>query len=124
MSGVVDLSGIAARAYTPGAKPAQPARVKSGTSEDNKSLRPAVTDRRLAPAFSIELSLAAQQVLNKTVEQPSPLTAGKAPLQASREKAQTSSPFTHFSEGVGRREAPLAGDRRAVALGSQLNIEI
>lgn len=124
MSGLVDLSGIAARAYTPGAKPAQSAAVKSGTPENNKSVRPVVSDRRLVPAFSIELSLAAQQVLNKTGEQPSPLTAAKASLEAPLEKAQTSSSFTHFSEGVGRREAPLAGDRRAVALGSQLNIEI
>jgi len=118
VSGMIDLGGIAARAYTPGVKPANTGAVVSETAENKKPTRSPVIDRRLAPAFSIELSLAAQKLLDG-VNQPAPTEAGKV---ASSKIAENS--YDLFSEGVGRREAPLGNEGRDVALGSRLNIQI
>lgn len=116
---MIDLGGIAARAYTPGVKSANTGAAVSETAENRKPARAAVSDRRLAPAFSIELSLAAQKLLDG-VNQPAPTEAGKV---ASPTKTAENS-YDLFSEGVGRREAPLGNDGRDIALGSRLNIQI
>jgi len=116
VSGLIDLTGITARAYTPVVKPVQQGAVKAETSENKGAVRSAVNESGLAPAFSIELSLAAQKILagnNATTRIPGPDAA----------PAQTTA-STHFSEGVGRREAPAASQQRDVAPGSQLNIQI
>ena len=120
MSGMIDLSGIAARAYTPGAKPANPGATASETAENKKPVRSPVADRRLAPAFSIELSLAAQKLL-EGVDLQAPAKAGNV---ESSQSPETSTSHNLFSEGVGRREAPLETEQRDVALGSRLNIQI
>ena len=120
MSGLTDLSGIAARAYTPGTKPTRPAAETSKTPEDKRSVRSEITDRRLAPAFSIQLSLAAQKVLGETKAH-STVSADSA-AAAHGEDASTS--YARFSDGVGRREAPLANEQRDVAPGSRLNIRV
>ena len=115
---MIDLGGIAARAYTPGVKSANTGAAVSETAENKTPVRAQVTDRRLAPAFSIELSLAAQRFLDG-VNQSAPAEAGKV---ASSKIAENS--YDLFSEGVGRREAPLGNEGRDVALGSRLNIQI
>jgi len=118
VSGMIDLGGIAARAYTPGVKSANTGAAVSQTAENQKPARIPVTDRRLAPAFSIELSLAAQKLL-EGVNQAAP--AGVGNVASSK---TTESSYNSFSEGVGRREAPLGNEGRDVALGSRLNIQI
>ncbi len=120
MSGLIDLSGIASRAYTPGAKAAKPAAAATETAENKRPVRPIIADRRLAPAFSIELSLAAQKILSGADGQASAKALNEAPPQ----DTDTASSFSPFSEGVGRREAPLGNEQRDVALGSRLNIQI
>jgi len=117
VSGMIDLGGIAARAYTPGVKPTNTGAAVSETAENKKPARVPVTDRRLAPAFSIELSLAAQKLLDGG-NQAASVEAGKV----ASSKTETS--YNLFSEGVGRREAPLGNEGRDVALGSRLNIQI
>ncbi len=116
---MIDLGGIAARAYTPGVKSANSGAAVAETAENRKPVRAAVSDRRLAPAFSIELSLAAQKFLDG-VNQPAPPEAGQE--TAATKTAENS--YDLFSEGVGRREAPLGNEGRDVALGSRLNIQI
>jgi hypothetical protein len=120
VSGLTDLSGIAVRAYTPGVKSGQRASVAAETPVETRPARAAVTDRRLAPAFSIELSLAAQKILGSTVEQ-APVALKKA---VSSQAAEASATYNQFNEGVGRREVPLASEQRDVAPGSRLNIQI
>ncbi len=120
MSGLTDLSGIATRAYTPGVKSNQRTSVAAETPVDTRPARAAVTDRRLAPAFSIELSLAAQKILG-TATEPAPAALKQA---ASATAAQASTSYTQFNDGVGRREVPLASEQRDVAPGSRLNIQI
>ena len=126
MSGLNDLGGIAARAYTPGVRPSQHAPVKSQTPENNRTTTPATGERGLAPAFSIELSLAAQKALGGPDEPISPAVKNAAPVEG----AERSSPYgqvsegSQFSEAVGRREAPLASDLRHIAPGSRLDIQI
>ena len=119
MSGLTDLSGIASRAYTPGAKPAQsnqPGLASSETPENKRPARSSLDDRRLAPAFSVELSLAAQAILGKTnVDASSAIKAAKT---------QTPTAYDELNDGVGRREAPLVKTQRDVVLGSRLNIQI
>ncbi len=117
MSGMIDLGGIAARAYTPGVKPTNTGAAVSDTAENRKPVRAAVSDRRLAPAFSIELSLAAQRLLDGG-NQAAPTEARKVA------SSTTESSYNSFNEGVGRREAPLGSEGRDVALGSRLNIQI
>ena len=115
---MIDLGGIAARAYTPGVKPTNTGAAVSQTAENQKPARPTVTDRRLAPAFSIELSLAAQKLLDGVNQSAS---TGAGNVASSK---PTGSSYNSFSEGVGRREAPLGNEGRDVALGSRLNIQI
>ena len=114
---MIDLGGIAARAYTPGVKSANTGAAVSQTVENKNPARIPVTDRRLAPAFSIELSLAAQKILDN-VNQAAPAEAGKVA------GSKIESSYNSFNEGVGRREAPLGNEQRDVALGSRLNIQI
>jgi len=116
VSGLIDLTGIAARAYTPVAKSAEQGAQKAETSQDKKPVRSIVNESGLAPAFSIELSLAAQKILAGTSQTTQTSEPG-APLARA-----TANP--HFSEGVGRREAPAASQLRDVAPGSRLNIQI
>jgi len=120
VSGLTDLSGIAARAYTPGVKSNQPATGAAEAPVDTRPTRAAVTDRRLAPAFSIELSLAAQKALGGAIEQ-APVALKEA---ASAQAAAASTSYSQFNEGVGRREVPLASEQRNIAPGSRLNIQI
>jgi len=120
VSSLTDLSGIASRAYTPGAKTARHAPGVAETADAKKALQPTFTDRRLAPAFSIELSLAAQKALGGAGEQVAPTEKGAAFSPA----VTTSGPYEKFSEGVGRREVPLASEQRDIAPGSLLNIQI
>jgi len=114
---MIDLGGIAARAYTPGVKPTTTGVAASQTAENKNPTRAPVTDRRLAPAFSIELSLAAQKILDGAT-QTAPVETGE-PVSS-----KTDTSYDLFSEGVGRREAPLGNEQRDVALGSRLNIQI
>jgi len=118
VSGMIDLGGIAARAYTPGVKLANTGAAVSETAENKKPVRSPVVDRRLAPAFSIELSLAAQKLLDG-VNQPASAEVGQVTSSKTAENS-----YDLFSEGVGRREAPLGNEGRDVALGSRLNIQI
>ncbi len=120
MSGLTDLSGIATRAYTPGVKSNTRASVAAEPPVDTRPARAAVTDRRLAPAFSIELSLAAQKVLGTKAEP----AAAALKQAASPTAAQASTSYAQSNEGVGRREVPLASEQRDVAPGSRLNIRI
>ena len=120
MSGLTDLSGIALRAYTPGATATKHAAGTTETADAKKSAQSAFTDRRLAPAFSIELSLAAQKALGGVSEQV-PSTEKSAALSPS---VNASGSYEKFSEGVGRREVPLASEQRNIAPGSLLNIQI
>jgi len=115
---MIDLGGIAARAYTPGVKSANTGAAVTETAENRKPVRSPVTDRRLAPAFSIEVSLAAQKLLDG-VNQPASTGAGNV-----ASSKPTGSAYNSYSEGVGRREAPLGNESRDVALGSRLNIQI
>lgn len=121
MSGLNDLGGIAARAYTPGVRPNQNVPVKSPSSENSGAVKPATSDRGLAPAFSIELSLAAQKALGGADEPVRPTLKNAASVDG----AERSTPYnTQFSEAVGRREAPVASEQRQIAPGSLLDIQI
>ncbi len=122
MSGLIDLSGLASRAYAPRVQQSQNASIKPETSEINRPAPPAVSDRRLAPAFSIELSLAAQKALNEPGEG-AKLTPN---LEVDRGAANPATADRSLT-GVGRREVPLASDQRNVRslpVGSRLNIQI
>jgi len=120
LNGLSDLSSITARAYAPGTQSSQPAAAPTDTPDDKKPIRPTFTDRRLAPAFSIELSLAAQKILGGSDQNSQPVARAHAPEGTG--KTETS--FNHYNEGVGRREVPLGNDQRDVAPGSRLNIQI
>lgn len=115
MSGLNDLSGLALRAYSPPTvKRSQP------TPEQTvaRDVRSASVDRRLAPAFSIELSLAAQKLLGE----PGASTQN-TPVQE-LPNTKVASQFEQTLGGVGRREGPLVNEpTRDVAIGSRLNIQ-
>lgn len=120
MSGLIDLSGIASRAYTPAAKSLQNSPLKPETPAGNNSARSAVVDRRLAPAFSIELSLAAQNLLGGA----EPARGASYTPAAPAVVANSPTANSQIDQGVGRREAPLVSDQRDVALGRQIDIQI
>lgn len=125
MSGTIDLSGIASRAYAPGAKQTQTARGQTASADIGRA-RPAPLDRRLAPAFSVELSLAAQQALSERGAQAKPTEEVVSQPRTSSQTDKPSSAFEQIFDGVGRREMPLANKEstRDIAIGSRLNIEI
>lgn len=115
MSGLNDLSGIALRAYSPPTvKRSQPAPEQT-VARDASS---ASVDRRLAPAFSIELSLAAQKLLGETQNVAQNTPAQDVPV------TNAASQFEQTLGGVGRREGPLVNEpTRDIAIGSRLNIQ-
>lgn len=126
MSGLTDLSGIALRAYAPGAKQPSSARGQTSVSDNaggGGSARPAIVDRRLAPAFSIELSLAAQKALGKPLIDEEIVETATTPSASSSE--DTPGSFEQLFDGVGRREVPIAAETpRHIAPGSRLNIQV
>ena len=116
MSGLNDLSGLTLRAYSPPTvKRSEPA-PEQIVARDERSKN---VDRRLAPAFSIELSLAAQKLLGEPGQ-----VAQNTPAQ---EVPVTNKPVSQFNqalEGVGRREGPLVNEpTRDIAIGSRLDIQ-